>query len=203
MNFIDIFTKTLAAYPEREDLGNPYRQAHCKDNLQAYLRAQFAQPGRRILVVGEALGYRGGWHTGIPFSSARLVMESEHPFWRKLRPQLTVDCDVSEATASITWDYLKQRRRIPLFWNALPLHPRVAGDPLSNRAPNAAELQAGLSFLQALGDAYQPDLIAGVGGKGTMAAEKAFPRRRVHALRHPSYGGKAQFCQGMDRLLGS
>ena len=68
--------------------------------------------GRRVLVVGEALGYRGGLLTGIPISCERLLREQRHPFWRRLAPQLTIEGDTPEATATIVWDYLANRRRI-------------------------------------------------------------------------------------------
>ena len=184
-----------------ERLCNPYRLPHRSDNLRAWLHCLLRQPGRRILVVGEALGYRGGLHTGLPFSSSRLLVTSTHPFWRRLRSQLVVDSDISEASASIVWDYLASRRRIPLFWNALPFHPHQPGNPASNRAPTAGELSLGQPYLRALAAHYQPDLVAGLGTRGTEAARRALPDRQVHALRHPSYGGKREFCQGMDRLL--
>jgi uracil-DNA glycosylase len=200
-NFISRFTAQLEAREDSDDLSNPYRQSRYSGNLGVYLDALFRQPGRRILIVGEALGYRGGAHTGIPFSSSRLVAYSDHPFWRNLRGQVQVDSDISEATASIVWEYLRARRRIPLFWNALPFHPHRKGDLASNRAPNAQEIREGAHILQTLATEYQPDLVAGLGHKGTAAALKALPEFKVAALRHPSYGGKQSFCRGMDNLL--
>lgn len=200
--FIDHFIEQLETARASDRLSNPYLWPHRSDNLRAWLRAIMRQPGRRVLVIGEALGYRGGVHTGIPFSSSRLINRSMHPFWRRLRPELTVSSDISEATASIVWETLQQRRRIPLFWNALPFHPHQPGVPLSNRTPDRDELAAGLAFLRLLAQHYQPDLVAGVGAKGTHAAETAFPGCRVKALRHPSYGGKQAFVQGINRLLG-
>ncbi len=198
---INSFVAHLERQVNTSTLQNPYLLPHRSDNLRAYLQAIFSQRGRRVLIIGEALGYRGGLHTGIPFSSARLVHESTHPFWRNLRRQLMVDCSVSEATASIVWTYLANRRRMPLFWNALPFHPHRAGEAASNRTPTAAEVSSGQPYLKALAEGWQPDLIAGVGSKGYQAALQALPGSRIVQLRHPSYGGKQAFCQGMDRLL--
>ena len=202
MNFITDFIGELQGVQGRSNLCNPYHLPNRSENLQIYLETLFAQPGRRILVVGEALGYRGGLHTGIPFSSARLVRQSSHAFWRRLRNRLVVHSNISEATASIVWDYLGPRRRIPLFWNALPFHPHDTGEPLSNRAPSAAEIDLGQRYLRLLADAWQPEIVAGVGNKGSLAARRALPEYKVQDLRHPSYGGKQAFCSGMDRLLG-
>ena len=44
-------------------------------------------------------------------------------------------------------------------------------------------------------------MVAGVGRKGTLAAQAAFPEREVVALRHPSYGGKAEFERGLRLLM--
>lgn len=198
---VDDFVESLEQQAHSRQLQNPYRLAGRSHNLRVYLEALLGQEGRRILVVGEALGYRGGLHTGIPFSSARLVQTSPHPFWRRLRRHLVVDSDCSEATASMVWDYLARRRRLPLFWNALPFHPHRQDEACSNRSPTAAEVQAGQPYLRALAEGWQPDIVAGVGAKGYQAACRALPEARVLALRHPSYGGKRAFCQGMDRLL--
>ena len=201
MEFIDNFIADLAAFPESEYLANPYLDVRMCENLRAYLTAVFHQPGRRVLLVGEALGYRGGVLTGIPFSSARLASQSSHKFWRELRPDLSLAGDTSEATASIVWDYLASRRRIPLCWNGLPFHPHHKGDRSTNRAPQTAELERGRAFLTRLIDAYQPDRIAAVGGKAATALACAAPSVSFSAIRHPSYGGKREFVEGMDRLL--
>lgn len=202
---MDIFSKLLELLAIQDDtatLTNPYRHKALRNNLEHYLNAISNQKGRRILLVGEALGYRGGRLTGIPFSSERLLREASHPFLRRLAPQLGLTDETAEATASIVWEGLQCRRNIPLFWNACPFHPHLKNKPHSNRMPRTAEISAGQPFLQLLAELYQPTLIAGLGRKGTEAAQKAFPEQKVAALRHPSYGGKQAFLAGLDRLLG-
>ncbi|QFU75844.1 hypothetical protein EY643_09330 [Halioglobus maricola] len=201
MEFISHYIATLAACPPSDIIANPYADERLCNNLRVYLQKVFNQPGRRVLLVGEALGYRGGVHTGIPFSSARLARQSRHPFWRDLRKELQIESDVSEATASIVWDYLAARRRIPLCWNGLPFHPHLPSSVASNRAPTAADLRLGEDFLRQLVSAYRPDRIAAVGGKAAVALERALPGQTFYAIRHPSYGGKQDFIRGMDRLL--
>ncbi len=198
---INQFIDALEMRQHSPTVTNPYRLPNRSDNLRHYLRELLQQPGRRVLVVGEALGYRGGLLTGIPISCERVLRERRHPFWRRLAPQLTIEGDTAEATASIVWDYLANRRRIPLFWNAFPFHPHQREELQGNRAPSAAEVAEGIPHLQALAQLYQPALIAGLGRKGTEAAQRAFPNVQVRPLRHPSYGGKQAFQQGMDRLL--
>jgi uracil-DNA glycosylase len=198
---IRTFVASLAEQPHTETTYNPYRNAAARDNLAQYLRAVCAQSGRRILMVGEALGYRGGRLTGIPFSSERLLRQAPHPFLRALHDRVAISGNTSEATATLVWAALARRRRIPLFWNAFPFHPHRRGEPASNRAPTADEIAGGQAYLQRLAALYRPQLIAGLGNKGCLAVHRALPDERIAALRHPSYGGKADFERGLSRLL--
>ena len=198
---LDELIADLERRPHSPQVCNPYRLPGRSGNLCSYLEAMLDRPGRRILLVGEALGYRGGLHTGIPISSSALLRRPTHSFLRSLQPRIALEEDISEATATIVWDYLRRRRTIPLFWNAFPFHPHERDNPASNRAPTAAETGEGTPFLVQVAQLYRPQLIAGLGTKGTRAARRALPGSPVTALRHPSYGGKQAFIQGMDRLL--
>jgi uracil-DNA glycosylase len=200
---IEKFVEILATRPAGNRVDNPYRRQACRHNLRCYLQAILSRPGRRVLLVGEALGYRGGKLTGIPFSSEKLLSQAPHPFLRALQGQLILEGETSEATASMVWNTLARRRRIPLFWNAFPFHPHLAASPSSNRAPTAGEIAEGQALLRKLAELYQPQLVAGLGHKGTRCARQAFPGREITQIRHPSYGGKADFQVGMARLLRS
>jgi uracil-DNA glycosylase len=180
---------------------NPYREPILRQNLLSYLGLLFSQPGRRILLVGEALGYRGGRLTGIPFSSERLLTQAPHPFLRSLSRHATVTGDSSEATATIVWNALAGRRRIPLFWNAFPFHPHHPGEPRSNRSPTASEVAEGQVYLRRLAALYQPRHVAGLGCNGYLAARSALPGIPITRIRHPSHGGKSDFERGLARLL--
>jgi hypothetical protein len=188
--------------PHSPTVTNPYRLAHRSDNLRAYLGAMLDRRQRRILLVGEALGYRGGLLTGIPFSSCSLLNLAPHPFLRSLRERIRVSGHSGEATAAMVWDYLRRRRTLPLFWNAFPFHPHLAGRETSNRAPDAAESAEGRRYLQLVWRLYRPQRVAGLGRKGTDAASRAFPDHPITHIRHPSYGGKREFVRGMDALFG-
>ena len=55
----------------------------------------------RLLLVAEALGFKGGGETGIPLSSPALLRSCKHPFIETLRPHLAlVPEGGSEATAT-------------------------------------------------------------------------------------------------------
>lgn len=196
----------LAARPNCSDSFNPYRDPQLARNLMHYLEAMCVSPHYTgLLLVGEALGYRGGGNTGVPFSSSKLFSEVEHPFLQNLASKLRFPQQAnrqdSEATASIVWRYLQTRQQLPLFWNAFPFHPHIKGDPSSNRKPRKAELEEGLERLRQVTAIFQPLRIAGIGREGQRAAASLFPELEVAYIRHPSYGGKADFTKGMDAFL--
>ena len=200
------FIATLAARPNRADSFNPYRNPRLARNLEHYLEALWRHPHYSgLLLVGEALGYKGGRNTGVPFSSSKLYRDVEHPFLQSLAGKLRFgqhkDQQDGEATANIVWQYLGGKQQLPLFWNAFPFHPHIKGKPSSNRKPRAGEVEEGAELLRQLVDIFRPEPIAGVGREGHRIAGKLFPDREVTYIRHPSYGGKTDFIKGMDQLL--
>ncbi len=196
------FLQGLSARAHRRDSCNPYRLPGRLHNLQVYLDAMLHRPGRRVLLVGEAPGYRGCLLTGIPFTSPRLLDRAPHPFLRRLRPRLQLGGDSGEATATCVWRGLARRRRLPLFWNAFPFHPHPAGRPLGNRPPNARELQEGQRYLRRLAHLYRPELVVGVGRRGFEAACRALPDLPLLRIRHPSHGGQQAFLDGLEQVYG-
>lgn len=201
MTALDSFLDTLSKPRNTGMMKNPYRQPQLRHNLRCYLQAMLGWPGKRVLLVGEALGFKGGKLTGLPFSSGTIYQRFDHPLLQLIGPQLQIDAVESENTATIVWEYLSQSGHTPLFWNAYPFHPHPKGLPNKNRAPTTEEVRKGIRYLRLLAELFEPEIIAGVGGKGLQCARKAFPEREVFAIRHPSYGGKADFIAGMESLF--
>jgi hypothetical protein len=127
--------------------------------------------GARLLLVGEAAGYRGARVSGIPFTSER---------------QLTGEAP-AEATATIVQQTLAELELEPLCWNVVPTHP---GTPGSNRRPTRAEVEASRPFLE--------ELAAGrrILAVGRLAAAVT----RAPYIRHPAHGGAAEFRAGLLRF---
>ncbi len=203
MDQIDEFVLKLSKRRNTSTVSNPYLDADLVRNLTVYLNALNQRPGTPILLVGEALGFKGGKLTGIPFSSGQIFERFEHPFLQHIRDKITIKNIESENTATIVWEYLSAKQITPLCWNAFPFHPHPEGQKNKNRAPTAKEITLGVRYLKTLQSIFQNEIIIGVGNKGSQAARKAFPDKEVITVRHPSYGGKAEFIQGLNQVLGT
>jgi uracil-DNA glycosylase len=152
----------------RDGAGAALRRAR----LEAYLEAR---AGARLLLVGEAPGYRGARVSGIPFTSER---------------QLT-RAGPAEATATIVHRVLEELGIYDdvLLWNVVPTHP---GTATSNRPPTRAEVRAGRVFADELARGRRVIAVGRV-------AHAALGGEHV---RHPSHGGAAAFAAGLHGLIG-
>lgn len=211
MNAIKSFLDKLKLQQNTPTVTNPYLDDGLANNLRLYLEYMSNIQGKRILLVGEAPGYKGCRITGIPFSSVKVLMSTEHPLFHAIKPQLSFSNDVlngfelgkmtSENTATVVWQYLVDKKTIPLFWNSFPFHPHPKDKENKNRAPNSKEIAQGIIYLQQPYTIFQPDIIAGVGVKGVECAKKAYPELAIKYIRHPSYGGKSEFIEGMNSII--
>jgi hypothetical protein len=161
-------------------------------NLEAYLEL-VGRP--RWLLVGEALGYRGGRFSGIAFTSERqlaggperrLRWAADPPFAPTSRnPALWL-----EPSGSVIWGALSGEPRWVLLWNAFPWHPHRRGGPLSNRRPEPSLVAANLHVLELLLQALAPAPRLLAAGR---TAQAALARLGLDAaaVRHPAHGGAA------------
>ena len=92
-----------------------------RERLAAYLHSRARA---RVLLVGEAAGWRGARVSGLPFTSER---------------QLT-GTGPAEATATIVQRALAELGVVDhvLLWNVVPTHPHRPGVAASNRPPTHA-----------------------------------------------------------------
>lgn len=208
---VDDFTRLverMAAIPPTAAVCNPYAGdgtvgAVRRANLTCYFhRMVERQP--RLLLVGEAPGYRGCGVTGVPFTSESILLDGPSPFglfgetagfnaaadsvWRR------------EASASVMWETLVELDVLPLLWNAFPFHPHHPDRPDSNRAPRLSELETGRSIVLALLDLFAVERVIAVGNKASISLGRwGVPAAKV---RHPGHGGRAAFRRELAGLLG-
>ncbi len=142
-----------------------------RERLRSYLETRGSA---RVVLVGEAAGYRGARISGIPFTSERQLTgagpaEASATVVHRVLCALGVEDDV-------------------LLWNVVPTHP---GSERSNRRPTRAEIAAALPFLEELTDGR---FVVAV---GRLAAHVL----RAPYVRHPAHGGAAAFEEGLRRVF--
>jgi len=157
------------------EIGGTYNQYAGSARLQERLRDYLAaHADTRVVLVGEAAGYRGARVSGIPFTSERQLTGS----------------GPAEATATIAHRVLAALglEDEVLLWNVVPTHP---GDERSNRRPTRAEVAAAAPFLAEL---TRGRVAIGVGRLAAAALDAPY-------VRHPSHGGAAAFEQGLRQAF--
>ncbi len=197
-----------AQHDPAHDLG-PQSPAQRCSHLQAYLEARVNKA--RLVLIGEAPGYQGCKFSGIAMTSERILLDA-HPKVRKSHVFAAAASRTSapsvypkgamEPTASIAWALLLECGLAPeefVFWNAFPFHPHKPGQPLTNRAPSATELQSTKELLQHFLGLFPQGQVVAVG----RVAQKTLAGLGVAApcVRHPAMGGATQFRQEVQALL--
>jgi len=194
-----------------ERVANPYRDAdpaldrpgaaRCRrENLEAYLE-KVGRP--RLVLLGEALGFRGGRFSGIAFTSERQLAgeDGRRLPWAgpPFRPTSTRPGFWLEPSGGIVWGALGGDPQGVLLWNAFPWHPYGRGGPLSNRTPERRLLTANLHVLEWLLAAAPGATFVAVGR--TAQAALGLLGAEAPLLRHPAYGGAEIFRRQLAPFL--
>ena len=182
-------------------------------HLRAYLRKRVGKV--KLVVIGEALGYRGGHFSGIPMTSERILLgkkkdngiEPENVF-SSIKPRRTSNPEkypdgFSEPTATIVWSSLLSLGLKPeqfVLWNAFPWH---SFDPrrgmLSNRMPNKSERSVGLPVLKPFLDLFPCNEIVALGN--VAASQLKELNVECQGIRHPASGGAKLFRQQIAKIV--
>lgn len=152
--------------------------------------------------IGRDLGYRGGRRTGLALTDD-VHIQSHVARWGVSLDRPTKGGAVAERTAAVIWNVLDQIDDRIFLWNVFPLHPHEADDPFSNRTHNAREREAGRELLKLLVELLRPRRLVAIGNDAAHAAERIAPDFcTVVKVRHPSYGGQADFLSQIFHLYG-
>lgn len=182
---------------KENDIG-PRCPAIRRKHLAVYFGERLSKA--RLVIIGEALGYRGGHFSGIPMTSERMLLQKHQQVVASIKPRRTSKLGVSlngfsEPTATIVWGALLKIGVLPdefLLWNAFPWH---SFDPrcglLSNRMPNKSEQTAGLPVLKAFLELVACDEVVALGK--IAAAQLKAVGVKAHGVRHPASGGAKLF----------
>lgn len=196
------------ANPYRDEDGDLDRSGAAKirrKNLRIYLE-RVGVP--RLVLLGEAIGYRGGRFSGIPFTGERQIAGEgdERLPWSEgagfrassRHPSLWL-----EPSGTIVWSALAALPAAPrgvLLWNAFPWHPQGAGGALSNRTPERSMLQENLHVLETLLSLLPAGARIAAVGRTAEAALGLLGAPAV-PLRHPAHGGATRFRSQLGELL--
>ena len=155
-----------------------------------------------FILCGEAPGYLGCRHSGIAFTSERLLMEGAIPRVSAPPHRLTSrPLPFSEPSATIVWKTLYRLgiAERTILWNALQLHPHRQENPMSNRTPTSAEIALGEPALRLLIEAFPTAKIVAVGKKAESLL-RAMCMAPAATVRHPANGGATEFAAGLTLL---
>jgi hypothetical protein len=190
------------------DVFNPYRDqcpihdlkdaaARRRQNLEACLDNAFSV-GADTIWIARDLGYRGGRRTGLPLTDEAHLSNAADLFGGVSLLQATKGLALAERTATVTWDLLDEIGRPVMLWNVFPFHPHGADDPMSNRCHKKSERATTWPFLIALIEMLRPKKLIAIGRDAGNALTGL--DCRVETVRHPSYGGQAEFIDGIRRI---
>jgi uracil-DNA glycosylase len=177
-----------------------------RQQLRAYVQERMGRA--KLVVVGEALGYRGGRFSGIPMTSERMLLRKQRHIVAGIKPRRTSKPEkcpdgFSEPTATIVWGTLLRLGLKPeqfVLWNAFPWHsfePRRG--LLSNRTPNKWEQAVGLPALKTFLELFPCDQIVALGKIAAAQLEEL--NVNVPCIRHPASGGAKLFRQQIARIV--
>jgi uracil-DNA glycosylase len=184
-----------------------------RNQLRAYLEERLGKS--EIVVIGEALGYRGGHFSGIPMTSERILLGKKkagriepRQVFSSIKPGRTSrpnKCKegFSEPTATIVWSTLLRLGLKPerfVLWNAFPWHSfDQRRGLLSNRMPNKSERATGLPVLKTFLRLFPCDKIVALGNIAALQLKEL--NIESYRVRHPASGGAKLFRQQIATIV--
>jgi len=209
MEQITNFVENLANYKVGDNVTNIYDYTNKnngirRENLKLYLHSSI-QNKPKLLLVGEAPGYRGCCLTGIPFTSEYIIFKENFQLFSNNKYKKTDEYPTcrKEPTATIMWGAFKEFNFYQPLWNAFPFHPHKKDNLNSNRPPTSFELEKGMSFLSELIEMFGIDknYVIPIGKNADHILKKnSFVCK--YKARHPANGGKSDFIRDLKLILG-
>lgn len=169
-----------------------------RNNLAAAIQRALSLKVDTVL-IGRDLGYRGGRRTGLALTDEANLTSFTRMYGGNLTlSRATRGPIVTERTAAMFWEIVGRLPKPVFTWNVFPFHPFEDGNPLSNRCHTRAERTACRSILVELLNLLQPTRVIAIGNDAELGLLDL--DIKCAKVRHPSYGGKADFIAGMTSL---
>ena len=205
---VSAFVERLSSVPSGPGLNNfldssEQANAERRRNLELYLE-EMLDRSPKVLLLGEAPGFRGMRITGVPFTNRTMFQGTPNSFGL-FGPEkgyaLPAEAAgvAAEPTATVMWEVLAELDFLPLLWSACPWHTHVPGKPQSNRTPRTTEARLGTPFRQDLMELFRIQTVVAVGNvahRSLLSTGMDVPK-----VRHPSHGGRSGFKRGLQELL--
>jgi hypothetical protein len=177
----------------------PNAHAIRRRNLEIVLSKAISD-GVESIWIARDLGYRGGRRTGLALTDD-VTLEHHAKMWRVSGLQRsTLGPPIHERTAALIWRVLGAINRPVFLWNVFPLHPHQPGDQMSNRCHTRREREQVSPLLEWLLDVLKPKHLVAIGRDAEFALSGL--RCPTSAVRHPSYGGQADFVHQSAAIYG-
>jgi uracil-DNA glycosylase len=207
----ELAKRLISTLPNGSDgLFNPWTDI-CPDDLASNgsevkleRLAEHLDCNAQFILCGEAVGFAGGRHSGLAFTSERLLLEGLIPRVTIPTQRLSIrKLPFSEPSATIVWKVLHQLgiSEHTILWNSLQLHPYKKGNIRSNRTPTRSEVLLGSPALSVLIDAFPQAKIVAVGRKAEELLQ-IMGIKSAASIRHPANGGATVFAKGLSNLVG-
>lgn len=193
-----------------KDAFNPYSDA-CEDfdqeqapkirrsNLKLVLDAALLN-GVDSLWIARDLGYRGGRRTGLALTDEAHLADHASLYGNLPLERATKGPVVGERTAKVIWQTLHRVNKPVFLWNVFPLHPHEPNDQQSNRCHTRHERTECRPLLTWLIEKLKPRVVVAIGRDAQMALSDL--GIEASQVRHPSYGGQADFIAGIEGFYG-
>lgn len=172
-------------------------------NLKEYMDK--AMSTACVLIVGEAAGPWGCRFSGIPFTGERQLLDKVFPISgiqsSRVPPgrATRVEPPYISKSAEMFWELMLPRHTEFLVWDAFPLHSHKRNEILSVRNPTTSEVAQFRKALTLIKTYMKPREVVAVGRKADN--ELAAMGESGRYVRHPSRGGKDEFCSGMEEIF--